>query len=134
MEHRWTERKPVRVNAVLRYDDLGLVTGKLRDLSFGGAYVETSAASFLPRNALVQVVLAEPSASGATLTHLRAVVARRAVDGIGMMFTDLDPDTLVTLRRVIHGTASGTSSGQVQSALQAGAGTAAIRRFSRPQD
>jgi hypothetical protein len=85
MEHRWGTRIPV--NVPVRISSASLSgTGRLRDLSVSGAYIETALA--LPASAWVQVQVARGTQP---VMRLSGLVIRRDGHGIGIEWLDLAP-------------------------------------------
>ena len=54
MEHRQARRKRTQMHAVVRYERLGLFSGRVRDISPGGMGIE-SGPIMIPRDARVEV-------------------------------------------------------------------------------
>ena len=84
MEHRWGRRTAVDVGVSIHYRPLGRVRGRLRNLSSGGAFVQTSQP--LPTNARVEIVIATGADGTAQIHRLEGVVVRTAKTGVGVMF------------------------------------------------
>lgn len=95
MEHRWGRRIPVDTNITLRCRRVGRCRGRLRNISSGGVFVQTSLS--LPMYARVELVLAG-GIEGATRIHrFEAVVSRLGQGGIGLMFVQFNPHELTAL-------------------------------------
>ncbi len=95
MEHRWNTRTPVALNIAVQYDKLGLISGRLRNLSLGGAFIEINAVG-LARHTPVDVLL--PAAGGDDeYVAVPAMVVRTEADGLAVQFTDFAPESIATL-------------------------------------
>lgn len=95
-ERRAMRRVPVAIDAVLYYNTLMLPECYVRDLSSEGAFIATSG-NFLPEQALVDVALNVPDASGVP-RRFSARVMRSSEEGAGVRLQNLEP---VALRRLI---------------------------------
>ncbi|KPL28160.1 MAG: hypothetical protein AMJ72_04805 [Acidithiobacillales bacterium SM1_46] len=100
MEHRWSERKqlPARVTVHSRVDKS--FPAILRDLSLGGAFIETAGRSLPVNEPLVLSIVLGPDGDR-TYHRLHAMVVRAARDGVGLMCLDCDTGTLGELRAVL---------------------------------
>ncbi|BAU49011.1 hypothetical protein SVA_2463 [Sulfurifustis variabilis] len=87
MEHRWSDRRPADLPVTLAYRPLGLIRGRLQDLSGGGAYIRTRIA-LLP-NTPVELVVPNDEQDATRLLRLPAIVTRSGPEGAGLMFTQL---------------------------------------------
>ncbi len=95
MEHRWNTRTPLELNVAVQYEKLGLITGRLRDLSLGGAFIEINAVE-LARHTPVDVLLPAPD-GGDDYVSVPATVVRTEADGLAVQFTDFAPESIATL-------------------------------------
>ncbi len=73
VDHRWSERLPLRIDVVMQYDALGLVSGKTRDISNDGMFVETGIIRLFPNDSLI-LTFADPLQEDGTLVTVAAVV------------------------------------------------------------
>ncbi len=99
-EKRWADRKPFRTNVALVYDELGLICGRTRDLSLGGAYIETSAVA-PATDAEIRLLFLDRCAHPDTVVSVRGTVVRSAGSGVGVMFTDFEKGALNSLRELV---------------------------------
>lgn len=90
MEHRWSDRRPTDLPVTLAYRPLGLIRGRLRDLSGGGAYIRTRIA--LVPNTPVELVVPNDERDATRLLRVPAIVTRSDADGAALMFTRLSPE------------------------------------------
>lgn len=95
-DRRVMRRVPVAIDAVLYYNNLMLPECFVRDLSPEGAFIATSG-NFLPDQALVDVALNVPDASGVP-HRFSARVIRSTEQGAGLRLQNLEPGAL---RRLI---------------------------------
>ena len=105
MEHRWGRRIPLDTNITLNCRSAGRSRARLRDISSGGAFVQTPLP--LPVHARVELVLANSGIEGTTRLHrFEAIVSRIADTGVGLMFVQFNPEELThLLARLAAGTA-----------------------------
>jgi hypothetical protein len=101
MEHRCAVRKPLELDVVLSYRALGFVQGRTRDVSMGGAFVETGCIQ-LPVNAVVQAsfILSQNNASVRSCST-EAMVVHGRENGSGLMFNDLDDEFSGMLKQLM---------------------------------
>ena len=85
MEHRLSKRKPIAVDVSIYYPPLGLISGRTRDLSLAGMFVETPGVK-LPRSVTLDIAFMAHNGSKPQLQRVRALVARVTADGVGLMF------------------------------------------------
>ena len=86
MERRWSRRKQVELDVLLRYPGLGMVSCKTRDLGFEGANIITGSVALAP-TAGVELIFSRPEDVAAAEVHLGAKVVRVHADGIGVNFS-----------------------------------------------
>ncbi len=98
MEHRWNERKPVRLDVSLQSPLLGFISGRAENMSLGGIYVRLAPSLTLCRNAMVQVHFSDLGSD----EPLPALVVRCDEKGAALMFTDFEEDTVARLHRLIE--------------------------------
>lgn len=96
MEHRWGRRMPLDTNITINCRPAGRSRGRLRDISSGGAFVQTHLP--LGLHARVELVLAASGIEGATRLHrFEAIVSRVGQSGVGLMFVQFNPNELMAL-------------------------------------
>lgn len=88
MEHRWSQRKSIRANAVIFCRNLPILCGQSCNISRGGLFVETGRTG-LYENSLLEVELVYENYH----LHLPAVLVHQSNEGIGLMFSDIQPAT-----------------------------------------
>lgn len=98
MEHRWNIRTPIQLDIVVEPTGKDTVSGRTRNLSFGGAFVETNPVAPVNRNSMVKVLLP----IGDDTKSVSALVVRTESGGIGLMFTDFALDTISELDKLLR--------------------------------
>ncbi len=83
VDHRWSERQPLRIDVVMQYDALGLISGKTRDISHDGMFVETGIIRLFPNDSLI-LTFANPLKEDGSLVTVAATVRHAAKDGVGL--------------------------------------------------
>jgi hypothetical protein len=101
MEHRWSVRKPQRCPVVVDTPRHGRIAAKLHDIGIGGMFIETDDIA-LPLNTPVNVAFTLPREPYREDFRLPAMVVRHAPTGAGVMFLDIEVDTLRALRRALY--------------------------------
>lgn len=101
MEHRWSTRKPIKANAIVESPNRGKICATLRDVSLGGALVETDIEN-LPINTPVSVAFRLLPGDHGGDYRLHATVVRHQGGGAGLLFQDLDIDTIRSLRATLY--------------------------------
>lgn len=86
MERRWSRRKQVSHEVLLRYEGLELMRCETRNLSFEGAYIDTGQMS-VPQSAQVELLFTHQEDAEADLVRIGASVVRTYQDGIGVNFS-----------------------------------------------
>ena len=99
MEHRWNTRTPVEVGVSVNFSQLGLISARMRDLSLGGAFLETSSIN-LGKHSALEVVFSTDAAQD-RLVNLPATVVRSNNDGVAVQFTDFDSDGIAKLTELM---------------------------------
>lgn len=100
MEHRWSERKHLAARVTVHSRMYRAFVATLRDLSLGGAFVET-AGRCLPVNEPLVLSLILGDDEHRTYHRLHAMVVRAERDGSGLMYLDADTAKLGELRAVL---------------------------------
>jgi hypothetical protein len=107
MEQRNSQRSPVSLDVILNYGSLGLVHGRALDIGMGGMFVETGRIQ-LPVFATVEASLVLESTGLLAPMKIDTIVVRSVEKGVGLMFGELLPDTLETLRHLVRQSRSST--------------------------
>jgi PilZ domain len=101
MEHRWSVRKPQCCPVVVDTPRHGRIGAKSHDIGIGGMFIETDDIT-LPLNTPVNVAFTLPREPYREDFRLPAMVVRHAPTGAGVMFLDIEIDTLRALRRALY--------------------------------
>ena len=86
MERRWSRRKRVERDVLVRYEGLGMLRCQTRDISFEGANIITGQFT-LPPSAEIELVFVPSDEAPLTEVRLGANVVRIHDDGIGVNFS-----------------------------------------------
>lgn len=101
MEHRWSERKPIEMDVALYYAPVGTITGKTRDVSLEGMYVQTDGVD-LPLHAELEVSFVTQNGGGTPQEHhVPAYVVHGTGSGIGLMLRHVDYGDFYALRYML---------------------------------
>jgi len=97
MEHRCGVRRNLQLTVLLRRRGwAGSVVAELTNISISGAFIEASTGAF-PLHSFVQIETTTPGEASARLMTCRAMVARVAGNGVGLVFDQLRPRGLAAL-------------------------------------
>lgn len=101
MEHRWSERKQVTMDVTLHYDPVGQISGKTRDISLEGMFIETDGVT-IPSRAEVKVMF-ETNTLGAKQSHcVPAYVVHNDENGIGLLLRHSGYEEFYALRHMLR--------------------------------
>ncbi|WP_303901036.1 PilZ domain-containing protein [Thiohalomonas denitrificans] len=109
MEHRRGRRKRVQMHAVVRYEELGLFSGRVRDIGTGGMGIETGPI-VIPRDARVEVHFRFPGDDQAGYA-LAAAIAWTAHGEMGLAFQEPAPEVMQKLYAELYGARAGSARG-----------------------
>ncbi|SCZ49640.1 PilZ domain-containing protein [Thiohalomonas denitrificans] len=101
MEHRRGRRKRVQMHAVVRYEQLGLFSGRVRDIGPGGMGIEAGPI-MIPRDARVEVHFRFPG-DDQTGYALVAAIAWTAHGEMGLAFEETAPAVRQKLYSELYG-------------------------------
>jgi len=87
MENRWFQRTPARINVMVQYAPLGLVTGVSRDISCLGMYIRTHSI-ILSCEETVDLTFRYPDNENGELFSLEAEIVHSGENGAGLQFID----------------------------------------------
>jgi len=102
VEHRWSERKFLSARVTVHSRLQRAFAASLRNISVGGAFVETGEIH-LPANEPLVLSLTLGETGTRTYHRLHAMVVRPEHDGAGIMYTDSDAAIVAALRGVLAG-------------------------------
>lgn len=100
-EHRWSERKPIRLNVSIYYEPLGTISCQTRDISLEGMFVETPDVE-LPVEAELEVSFTTGNAGKQQEHHMPAYVVHGNDDGAGLMLRHVDYTDFYALRYMLN--------------------------------
>lgn len=92
MEHRWSMRKPITNNVMLKGTPFGVIQVRAKDISLGGMYVDTGKKP-LHVNATVDLAFMDTADGEQQVCVVPAVVVRTTAEGAGLMFHRFAPST-----------------------------------------
>jgi hypothetical protein len=87
MEHRWSRRNPVCLDAFVFHRLCGLMPAKILDISLEGVFIAVEHPA-LPTQAMVELSFAVEIAGKQTIQQMQAYVIHRSRNGYGLMFKD----------------------------------------------
>ena len=105
VEDRYNQRKALSLDIMLSVRDLGLMSGKTRNVSLGGMSVDIGRIS-LEKDRLVDIVFPVNCGDESRQCKARAVVAHSSLGDIGLMFSELDSNVTQMLRKLLFGYAT----------------------------
>lgn len=100
MEHRWSMRKPVASSVMVKSNSMGVIQGRVRDVSLGGIYVDTGNKP-LDINSSVDLAFVESAEPAKRVCVVPAVVVRTTNEGAGLMFNRFAPSTFRMLQSLL---------------------------------
>lgn len=83
MDHRWTSRIKCCMNVVIHYSPIGLISGKTRNISLQGMFVEIPNI-YLGSDELIEVTFSPPFSKTSRATCIKAKVVHSSDDGVGL--------------------------------------------------
>jgi hypothetical protein len=101
IEHRWGVRQAADFEVIIDYPRLGLVRGRIRDISVTGLYVETNIR--LPLHTCIDLTLVYKDDGKVHKFNWQAMVTRVTSRGAGMMLDRFDMSELAKLFSLIGG-------------------------------
>ena len=102
-ENRWSPRQAMELQVALHATTQGPFTGKTRNISIGGMFVETDMPRlFRDDEVLVTINDNHPSGDQPTLCRIPGLVIWSDGNGIGLMFSRLDPGAIRALRKLLY--------------------------------
>jgi hypothetical protein len=98
-QNRSCSRSPLDLRVVVLHGDKAERFGTVRDISFGGAYLETDAQNFRPDDVVTLCFELEDHDTPRAYA-LTGTVARLARSGAGIAFDDYDEANVAALRKL----------------------------------
>jgi hypothetical protein len=101
VEHRWSPRKPINMEVSLFYPPLGSLTGKTRNISLEGMYVEMDG-SEIPQQARLEVAFITRHGDRERIHRLPAYVVHSHEQGVGLMLQHVGYHEFAALRFMLN--------------------------------
>ena len=101
IEHRWSPRKPINLEVSLFYPPLGSITGKTRNISLEGMYVEMDGTD-IPQQARLEVAFITRHGERERLHRLPAYVVHSHERGVGLMLQHVGYHEFDALRYMLN--------------------------------
>ena len=101
MEHRWSPRKQVCLEAIVFHRPLGLLPVKILDIGLEGAFIAAEQLD-LPVPAIVELTFAIDIADKKTLYHMNAMVIHHSRGGYGVMFKEFKLEAFRSLMIMLY--------------------------------
>lgn len=98
MENRWNRRAPVRINVVVHATGNSLISGRARDVSVSGMFVETAPNVPIGDNSTVRVGFMVKN----EMKIAHALVTRTETAGFGFTFDEADPEMQRAMEKLIR--------------------------------
>ena len=87
MEHRWSRRNPVCLDAIIFHRLSGLIPTKILDISLEGVFIAVEHPA-LPAQAIVDLSFIMEISGKQSIQQMQAFVIHRHRNGYGLMFKD----------------------------------------------
>jgi hypothetical protein len=101
IEHRWSPRKPINLEVSLFYPPLGSITGKTRNISLEGMYVEMDGTE-IPQQARLEVAFITRHGERERVHRLPAYVVHSHERGVGLMLQHVGYHEFDALRYMLN--------------------------------
>lgn len=101
LEHRWSRRKQVCMDALVFHRLPGLIQASILDISLEGAFIRAEHLA-LPPQASVELTFALELEGKQTINQIDALVIHSAHNGYGLMFKDFRLAAFQALKGVLY--------------------------------
>ena len=101
MEHRWSLRKPVCLDALVLHRLSGLMPATVRDISLEGVFITVEYPA-LPSLALVELSFALAADDKRAIQQTEAFVIHQTRNGYGLMFKNFRQSAFQVLKDVLY--------------------------------
>ncbi len=101
IEHRWSRRQEVCLNAIVLHRPLGLLQVKILDLGVEGAFISAEHLE-LPVPATVELTFAVDVGSRQTIYQIDAMTIHRIRNGYGLMFMNFKLDFFQAPKGILY--------------------------------
>ena len=102
MEHRYSERKEVELEAIIVDKRVGQIKSKVKNASLDGLFVKTSA-KHLRENSMVELIITLENSDDYLIFIVSGYIVHTRRDGVGVIFCEYDEDFAHTLKHLIYG-------------------------------
>src|SRR3569832_1066239 len=100
LEHRWSQRISMDLNAIVFHRPLGLVRAKIMDVSREGVLIDTGRISLTPCS-IVELTFTLDMDGKPKLHQAEALVVHLRLGRLGLMFKDFSLDMTQTFRSML---------------------------------
>jgi hypothetical protein len=101
LEHRWSTRKQVCLEAIIFHRSLGLMPVRILDIGLEGAFI-TAERLDLPVPGIVELTFAIDIDGKKIIYHMNAMVMHHTRNGYGVMFREFKIEAFRTLMDVLY--------------------------------
>jgi hypothetical protein len=101
LEHRWSTRKRVCLDAIVFHRHLGLLPAKILDIGLEGAFI-TAKDLELPIPGIVELTFGFDVSGKKTLYHTDAMVVHHSRGGYGVMFREFKLEAFRSLMDMLY--------------------------------
>lgn len=101
IEHRWSSRKNINIDVSLYYPPLGMISGKTRNISLEGMFVDLEGVN-IPPQARLEICFTAETRGSASEHRLPAYVVHGSDQGIGLMLQHVGYREFDALRYMLN--------------------------------
>jgi len=101
MEHRWSRRIQVCLDAIVFHRLLGLTQVAVRDISLEGVFIGAENL-ILPSQSIVELTFALNTSGKQRIRQAEAIVIHRTHNGCGLMFKDFRMETFQAIKDMLY--------------------------------
>ena len=101
LEHRWSKRKRVRLDAIVFHRPLGLLHAEILDIGLEGVFIRGNHLK-LPCPAIVELTFALDNAGKQNISQMEAIVIHHSRRGYGLMFKDFRFEAFQALKGMLY--------------------------------
>jgi hypothetical protein len=101
LEHRWSTRKQVNLEAIVFHRSLGLLPVRILDIGLEGAFILAERLD-LPVPGIVELTFAIDITGKKSIYHMNAMVIHNGRGGYGVMFREFKLEAFRTLMDVLY--------------------------------
>jgi hypothetical protein len=101
LEHRWSTRKQVCLEAIVFHRPVGLLPVKILDIGLEGAFISAEELK-LPVPGIIELTFAFDVADRTTIYQMGAMVIHRSRGGYGVMFKEFKLEAFRSLMDMLY--------------------------------